>query len=175
MGAVFSSRGLFTCDIGQTAPPPMVANMLHCINSLLKNETFTIGNESDLDVARQRPSWIRGVVITTANEKVGAAALTLDGLRMIRCRLALPLTHLASSRTLKVLASFPSTFGLENAAFTKVTMPSFTNATNDTIAGVEWFPALEELSLMRCVQVDSVTRLAASKSLKKQVWQHRTR
>jgi hypothetical protein len=76
---------------------------------------------------------------------------------VIRSRSSLSLARSASSRTLKVLKSYPShRFLHESAAFT-----------NDTIAGVEWFPALEELSLMRCMQVDSVTRLATSKSLKK--------
>jgi hypothetical protein len=58
-------------DVGRTAPPPMVANMLHCINPLL-SELVTIATESHLDVARQRPSWIRGVVVDTADATIAA-------------------------------------------------------------------------------------------------------
>jgi hypothetical protein len=59
-------------DVGRTAPPPMVANMLHCINPLLKKE-ITINTQSDLEAAQRRPSWIRAVGIETYDDPRGFA------------------------------------------------------------------------------------------------------
>ncbi len=125
----------------------MIANMLLCINPLL-NEPVTIFTESDLEVARRRPSWIRAVSIETDDPTIGVAALALDGLRSIECTVALPLAPLLSSRTLKVLELRSD------------------DITNDTIARNECIATLENLSLYECKQVTSVTSLATSKSLR---------
>ncbi len=42
-------------DAGRTAPPPMVANILHSGNSLLK-KAFTVRTDTDVDDARRLPT-----------------------------------------------------------------------------------------------------------------------
>jgi hypothetical protein len=128
----------------RTAPPPMVAHTLHCANPLL-TKVITIRDKNDLQVAHRRPSWIRAVNIDTNDATIGVAALTLDGVRSIQCTVVLPLSHLSSSRVLKIL-------DLRSRGIT-----------NDTIMGLEFCRALEDLSLRHCDRVTSVTRLAASK------------
>ncbi len=112
-------------DVGRTAPPPMVAHLLHSVNPLL-NQALMIANQSDLEVAQSRPSWIRNLSIVTNDVSIGLAALSLEGLRSIKCPVALPVAQLASSRTLKVL---------------------YLNPASGDISGIEFCPALEELLL----------------------------
>ncbi len=72
-----------------TAPPPMVAQILHTVNSSL-NAVLKIDSQEDAEAARCWPSWIRNVCIRTDNP---VALKGLVGLRSIRFCVVVPLAQ----------------------------------------------------------------------------------
>jgi hypothetical protein len=70
---------------GRAAPPPMVAMILHFINSL-HNDSVRVNSVQDVEAAKARPSWTRMLVVDTMYEPAVTAALALDGFRCIQFR-----------------------------------------------------------------------------------------
>jgi Leucine-rich repeat (LRR) protein len=132
---------------GGTVPPPMVANILHSVNPLL-GEMFPVNTQVDLELAHKLPSWIRGVNIVAKDERIVLSAFAVTGMRSIQCAVSVPL-RCVSAPSLKSLV-------LDS-----------TNMADDDLAGIERCPALEGLSLSKCMKITSVRSLAASKCLKK--------
>ncbi len=132
---------------GRAAPPPLVAMVLHLVNSL-SNGTVTISTPGDIKLALNRPSWIRGFVIKCDDEPfepITTSAMQVEGMVSICCRHAANVSPLLVSRTLKSL-----------------TIDYNQKSTTELITGLESLPTLTALCLEQCPQLTSVTSMSTS-------------